>query len=124
MCFLQNFPKVFTDSEVRNEVGKRLFRPTMDWGPALPEVRRRLSVPAYPVMPEDDDVFADGAELKDIKTYPEKDRLVRFSDSSPPDDAETGDSGRKPSTVVEEKNETTEETEKLYPKLSDDEPKV
>ena len=66
--------------------------PHPDWGPSLPEIRRKYSYDARLGVPEDDDeVFPpDGAELVSVKTQDpekvangEKERLVSFKEGEP-----------------------------------------
>jgi hypothetical protein len=83
---------MFSDPEVRANVWDSLIKPSFEWGPALPEDRRKYSTssdrrphPSGDTL-GDDDVFA-GAELVDFKhdddQHPRPDdpnRMVYFED--------------------------------------------
>ena len=80
---------MFTNRETRKEVFHCLITPSMDWGPALPEDRRKYSSSserkAHPSGDTlgDDDVFEGGAELVDFKPRSdENNRLVHFEDET------------------------------------------
>ena len=44
----------------------KLTQPTLEWGPALPEVRRKFS---YPALPEDNDDEVFDTEMKEVMTF-------------------------------------------------------
>ena len=86
---------MFNDQFVRKEIYYQLLHPTEDWGPALPENRRRYSSSSsqrkhHPSGDNigDDDVFGKSAELTSMKPLDpdapahEKDRLVHFEDEN------------------------------------------
>ena len=70
--YLQNFKRFVTDKEFFKETLIRVVSPTEDWGPALPEIRRKFSYSGSRRTGsvsqshyEDDDVFepARGTEM-------------------------------------------------------------
>ena len=109
---------MFTSEETRKEILHALVLPSMDWGPALPEDRRKYSSSsdrkphASGDTLGDDEVF-DGAELVDFKPRPdENNRLVHFEDETREEDkAEGGAEGQK--VEGEDKDEKKEDEDKL-----------
>ncbi|ELT92352.1 hypothetical protein CAPTEDRAFT_191230 [Capitella teleta] len=81
---------LFTDREVRLSIWRSVISPSLEWGPALPEDRRKYSSTserkAHPSGDTlgDDDVFSGGAaELVDFKPLSEdSNRLVHFEDET------------------------------------------
>ena len=120
---------LFRNAETRREVFERLLRPTVEWGPALPEDKRRYSStssarknhPSGDTL-GDDDVFgeAGGAELVGIRPHdPEK---VTFEDEVTVENgaatAQAEEAEEKPA-----ENKSAEE-EKLLEKKESEDPKV
>jgi hypothetical protein len=92
----------------------------MDWGPALPEIRRKFSYSAKLGSPGEDDVFGpDGTELLNIKSRdpdaPEKEKLVKFKDDPQEEVSEKEEAKKLP----EEKKESNDKGADQGPDTND-----
>lgn len=123
----KDFKDLTSDKERRREIIKSLVSPTIEWGPALPEDRRRYSSSSsfkkhHPSgdtqgTQGSDDVFANDVELQTV-TVPDKDRLVHFEDENkknekPAEDKEADDSKMENDEAAKDDSKLEDEEKKL-----------
>ena len=73
LIFSQRCKGLFQEEDIRQDIKARLILPDPDWGPALPEIRRKFSYDIKHGFPDDDDLLSDdrAAELKAINASTE-----------------------------------------------------